>query len=144
MNRRFLYLAILAFLGLSACNSGPSAPTSDDLTLQFAGSYCSEDGSVSLDLNTEGRYANRRMRRNPFGGKPLAESCEGSFSFVEGENSWKLVFNKSDKKSNPMLSSCQGEVEVWNAEAGYLVGDSIIVLQDLFDGTEVSNTNCGG
>lgn len=144
MNRSLLYLSILAILGLSACDSGPQAPTAEELTIQFAGSYCSADGSVSLDLNTDGRYANSRRRRNPFGGKPLAESCEGSFSFVEGENTWKLVFNKSDKKSNPMISSCQGEVEVWNAEKGYLVGDSVVVFQDLFDATDVSNANCGG
>ncbi len=144
MKKYYLIAVLLSCIGLIGCDSGPAAPTQEELTAKFAKRYCSEDGRNTLTLDNSGRYTNKRLRANPFGGSDLPESCEGSFSFTEGENSWKLVFNKSDKKSNPMIPSCQGEIEVWTEEGGFLVGDSIVVLQDLFGDGALSSANCGG
>ncbi len=144
MKKYILTTFLLSLIALAGCDSGPETPSQEDLKGKFAQKYCSEDGKTNLTLDNQGRYVNKRLRSNPFGGAALPESCEGTYSFVEGENSWKLVLDKSDKKSNPMLPSCQGEFEVWNLEKGYLLGDSIIVLKDLFGDESVSSANCGG
>ena len=144
MKKYYLIAVLLGCIGLAGCDSGPGGPTQEELTAKFAGRYCSTDGNSNLTLDNAGRYTNKRLRSNPFGGANLPESCEGTYQFVEGEDSWKLVFNKSDKKSNPMIPSCKGEVDIWNAEKGYLVGDSVIVLQDLFGDGDLSSANCGG
>lgn len=144
MKKYILIAFLLSSFGFFGCDSGSGAPTVEDLKGKFAQKYCSEDGKTHLTLSSDGRYINKRLRSNPFGGASLPESCEGAYTFVEGENSWKLVYEKSDKKSNPMLPSCQGEIQIWEAEKGYLVGDSVIVLLDLFGEEEVSSANCGG
>ena len=142
--RKIPALLLLTLFGLTGCDTGPAAPTAQELKDKFTGAYCSEDARYRLNLQADGRYVNKRRRGNPFGGQDLLESCEGNFKFLEDAGSWKLVFEKSDAKSNPMVQSCSGEVEVWNKEGGFLVGDSLIQLQDLFDGTQLSNANCGG
>ncbi len=144
MHKYILIAFLFCSIGYIGCDAGSGNPTQEDLKGKFVQKYCSEDGKTNLTLDNNGRYTNKRLRSNPFGGASLPESCEGAYSFVEGDNSWKLVFEKSDEKSNPMLPACQGEIEIWNAEAGYLVGDSIIVLKDLFGDEAVSSANCGG
>lgn len=137
----FLSLALLLVAG---CDTGPEGPTEASLKEMMVGDYCSVDANHRLGLKADGRYVNKRVRRNPFGGAGLVESCEGVYRFEQQGEAWKLIFEKSDKKSNPMVRSCEGEVEVWNPEKGYVVGDSVIILADLFDQATVANNNCGG
>ena len=55
------------------------------------------------------------------------------------ENAWVLKFEPSDKNSNPFIKCKGSEVVVWDAEKGYLVGDSIVVLNDPMDEVPVSS-----
>lgn len=126
------------------CDTGPEGPTEASLKEMMVGTYCSTDAKYRLDLKEDGRYLNKRLRRNPYGGSGLPESCEGVYRFEQQEDKWMLIFDKSDKKSNPMVRSCKGEFEVWNPEKGYVMGDSVIIMSDLFDGATVANNNCGG
>lgn len=142
--KKYLFLLFLGIFSLSGCDSGPDTPTETDLKSMLVGNYCSADRSYRLEIMEDGRYKNRRHRRNPFGGTRLAEVCEGNYAFQQtDEGGWKLIFEKSDTKSNPMVKNCTGEIDIWNPEAGYLVGDSIITLSDPFDQTPVNNQNCG-
>ena len=139
----FLLFSLLAVIGVSSCDMGPAGPTEADLISLMSGTYCSGDSQHRLELSKDGHYTNKRLKRNPFGGSSLPESCEGTYQFVETDGVWKLVFNKSDKKSNPMIKTCKAEFKIWDEEAGYVLGDSVILLEDLFDGTSLSNMNCG-
>jgi hypothetical protein len=49
------------------------------------------------------------------------------------KNTWILAFEPSDKNSNPFIKCKGSEVTVWEAEKGYLVGDSIVILNDPLD-----------
>ncbi len=144
MHKYILNAFLLCSVSYFGCGPGSGDPTEEDLIGKFVRKYCSEDGKTHLSLDGNGRYTNKRLRSNPYGGASLPESCEGAYTFVKGEDSWKLVFEKSDEKSNPMLPACQGEIEVWNSTVGYLVGDSIILLKDLLGEEPISSANCGG
>lgn len=137
------YLGLLCVGVLLVMGCGPQLPPEAEVRDHLVGSYCSKDSRHRLELTSEGRYFNKRTKKNPFGLRDLPEDCEGNFKLVEGEKTWTLVFEKSDKKSNPMVNNCFGEVVVYELEKGYLVGDSIVQLSDLFDGHPVSNANCG-
>lgn len=142
--KKILGLLAIALFVVSGCDTGPGQPTAEELKTMFVGTYCSTDATYRLEMKQDGRYTNKRLRRNPFGGSGLPESCEGAYRFEEREEAMFLVFDKSDKKSNPMVKNCSGEFEVWNPEKGYVAGDSVIILADLFDGQTVANNNCGG
>lgn len=134
-------LLLLGALYLTGC--GPTLPSEQEVRDHLVGTYCSKDSRHRLELTGEGRYFNKRTKKNPFGLRDLPEDCEGNFKLEQKENSWMLIFEKSDKKSNPMIKSCSGEVKVWELEKGFLVGDSIVTLNDLFDGVALSNDICG-
>ena len=144
--KKYFVWSLLMVLVLAGCDSGPEVPTEAEVKETLVGKYCNENKSYRLELKADGRYKNRRLRRNPFGGTRIPEDCEGAYSFTldEATNQWTLVFNKSDEKSNPMVKNCQGELLVWTPEQGYVVGDSLISLEEPFDQTTVTNLNCGG
>jgi len=144
--KKLFAIALLGLALLTGCDSGPEVPTEAELKSTLVGNYCNADRSYRLEIKEDGRYRNRRLRRNPFGGTRIPEDCQGNYSFVldEETDSWKLVFEKSDKKSNSMVKNCEGEMVVWTVEGGYVVGDSLITLTEPFDDLKVTNLNCGG
>lgn len=74
---------------------------------------------------------------------PILESCEGSYSFHENEETgnWEIRFEKSTKNSNPLVS-CEGIQVIWKKEGGYVSDSTATVLKDLIQGVEVTKDDC--
>ena len=141
MKKLLLAFSLLTFI-LSGCG-GVQAPEESEVLAKIRGEYCSEDG-YKLLLKDDNTYYNQRIQKSVYTGAPLLERCEGKYSLsLDSEtNTWKLVFEKSTENSNPIVT-CSGEVLVWEAEKGYLLGgDSAFVLTEMFDNKQVTKNSC--
>lgn len=137
---------ILIFLGLATvmlagCSSAPDHPGEEEVKAILAGRYCSDDYRHSMELGHDGRYLGSRTKRNAFGGGLVPERCEGNYKLVynEEKHTWTLNFESSDKNSNPFIKCRPYEIVIWEAEKGYLIGDSIVTLTEPLDQGVVSS-----
>jgi hypothetical protein len=134
-------LLILTAMTIVGCKMTPNHPGEEQVKAILAGRYCANDFRHSLEIGHDGRYAGHRSRMSPFGTSMVPEKCEGNYklTYDNEKNEWQLVFETSDKNSNPLLR-CKGTtITIWNEEKGYLVGDSIVTLSDPIDGVPVSS-----
>lgn len=141
MKRACLFFAVMATLVLGACSFGPQHPGEEEVKAILAGRYCSDDLRHRMELGHDGRYSGHRTQLSAFGTGLLPEKCEGDYKlhYDDDQNAWILKFEPSDKNSNPFIKCKGSEVTVWNAEKGYLVGDSIVVLNEPMDQVSVSS-----
>ena len=135
----FVTLAMALLLG--SCSFGPAHPGEEEVKTILIGRYCSEDLRRRMELGNDGRYSGHRSQMSAFGTGLVPEKCEGNYklNYDEDKNAWVLKFEPSDKNSNPFIKCKGSEVVVWDAEKGYLVGDSIVVLNDPMDEVPVSS-----
>lgn len=126
---------------ISGCGGESAAPTAEELKSKLVGSYCS--GYYKLVLSDNNTYLNQRIQKSIYNGAPILEKCEGTFRLEasEDESSWFLIYERSTENSNKIVV-CEGKVEIWQKEKGFMPGDSLPVLQELFDGTDVTMNNC--
>jgi hypothetical protein len=141
MKKPWLILACAATWILGACSFGPEHPGEEEVKAILTGRYCSDDLHHRMELGHDGRYSGHRTQISAFGTGLLPEKCEGNYKlrYDDSQNAWILNFEPSDKNSNPFIKCKGSEVVVWNAEKGYLVGDSIVVLNDPMDQVPVSS-----
>jgi hypothetical protein len=141
MIKPWLILLVAATMAWGGCALGPAHPGEEEVKTILAGRYCSEDLRHRMELRHDGRYAGHRSSRSAFGTGILPEKCEGNYKlrYDDAQNAWILVIEPSDKNSNPFIKCKGGEVTVWHAEKGYLVGDSIVTLNDPIDQAPVSS-----
>lgn len=141
MKKLFLAITVLT-LTLAGCG-GVQPPEESEILSKIRGEYCSNDG-YKLLLKDDNTYYNQRIQKSVYTGAPLLERCEGKYSLKldESSNTWVLVFEKSTENSNPIVN-CSGEILIWEAEKGYLVGeDSSFTLTEMFDKKSVIKNNC--
>ncbi|MCB9231846.1 MAG: hypothetical protein H6581_09300 [Bacteroidia bacterium] len=134
-------ILLLTLIGLLwGCKSN-KAPEAAEVMEKLKGAYCAE--GYRLELNEDTTFYNFRVRSGILEGKPLSEICRGDYSlkFDEAKKEWNLIFTK-DKGRTKTPASCAGTVLVWSKKDGYVVGDSIVTLPELFDGVEVVKGNC--
>jgi hypothetical protein len=136
-----LMTCLVASLALGSCSFEREHPGEEQVKAVLAGRYCSEDLQHRMEIGHDGRYSGRRTQRNAFGTGLLPEKCEGNYKlrYEAEKNAWILVFEPSDKNSNPFIKCSGSEVTVWEEGKGYLVGDSIVTLKDPLDGAVVSS-----
>lgn len=141
MKKPLLILAFAASLLCGACSFGPDHPGEEEVKMLLTGRYCSEDLRHRMELGHDGRYSGHRTQMSAFGTGLLPEKCEGNYKlrYDDDKNAWILAFEPSDKNSNPFIKCKASEVTVWEAEKGYLVGDSIVILNDPMDQVPVSS-----
>ena len=142
MKKPWFILACLTLgLALGSCSFEPEHPGEEQVKAVLAGRYCSDDLKHRMGIGHDGRYSGHRTQMSAFGTGILPEKCEGNYKlrYEEDKNAWILVFEPSDKNSNPFIKCKGSEVTVWEGEKGYLVGDSIVSLNDPLDGIVVSS-----
>jgi hypothetical protein len=137
----FMLAGLLVSLVLGACSMEPEHPGEEQVKAVLAGKYCSDDLRHRMEIGHDGRYAGHRSQMSAFGTGLLPEKCEGNYKlrYEVDKNAWMLVFEPSDKNSNPFIKCAGSEIMVWQGEKGYIVGDSIVVLNDPLDGKPVSS-----
>lgn len=124
---------------LSAC--GPKGPAVEELKPKFVGEYCGPDRH-KLVLKEDGTYVNQVTTRSPYTGAPLIERCEGNYTFVQEGGEWFVSFDNSTKESSIMVHCDAKKVLIWNAEGGYVVGDTLPELVDLMGDVKVKMGEC--
>lgn len=139
-NGRVWIAGLAVLMSLSACSFEKEHPNEEQIKSVLIGRYCSEDLRHRMEITNGGRYSGHRTQVSAFG-TLLPEKCEGNYklNYDPDKNTWTLVFEPSDKNSNPFIKCKGSEVLVWEGEKGYLVGDSIVRLNDPLDDTPVSS-----
>ena len=139
--KKYLPFLLLGLFALTGCEE--PGLTADAVKSNLTGTYCSADRNYQVELSAEGRYEAKRVKKSPFDTGRLGETCEGEYSLEEMENGdWMLVLNKSDKKSNPLMKSCAGEMLVWSKEEGYVMEGDKMALSEPFDQGVVTKGAC--
>jgi hypothetical protein len=135
------YLLITLVTGISvlmtACSDG--APAEAEVRTRYTGLFC--DGFTKLELKADSTYYSRRTTRGFATGAPVAEHCEGRYSFKKEGGNWIVVFARSTENSNQLVS-CSGEQVIWEKDKGYIGTDSVPELKDLIGGLVVRKNEC--
>lgn len=130
---------VLFSLALTGC--GEKFPEKEQLAGIFQGQYCAD--GYQLNINPDSSYLAIRVIKSPMGKGVLSERCSGTWDLVfdETAKSWKMVFTEAKDRGFKMVT-CSGQIEVWNHEKGYVIGDSVVVMKDLIDGVTVTKEGC--
>lgn len=133
-NNLFIFLLLITPLAFLSCDN---TPRKSELRSRLKGTYCNDTHTLIL---TDSTYQNTRLLRGTLEGTPFTESCKGTYSIELHEGRWVLKFHKDPQPQSSL--NCQQEFTIWSEKEGFLLGESEIVLRDLFDNTEVRKGGC--
>lgn len=137
--RKYLLITIVSGLAVLASSCSDNAPSAEEVRARYSGLFC--DGFTKLELRDDSTYYSRRTTKGFATGAPVAEHCEGKYSFRKESGKWLIVFEKSTDNSNKLVN-CSGEQVIWEKEKGYIGRDSVPELKDLIGGLVVRKNEC--
>lgn len=130
----------LFFSSILFYSCGKPTPKQEDVFKRISGNYCAE--GYRLELRPDSTFFNMRVTTGALGSRPLVERCEGTYSleFDKTKSEWAIVFKKGNKAFS--FAACEGKIEIWNKEKGWISGDSTVILNEWFDQTAVEKGKC--
>lgn len=134
-NNNFILIGSIVVLFLLSCCD--ATPRKSDIKSKIKGTYCNASHKLIL---TDSTYINTKFQKGLLADTPYTESCKGKYLIDMKEGHWIIRF---EKDPNPRaISNCQQEYTIWTEKEGYLIGEDIVTLRDLFDNTPVTKNEC--
>ncbi len=135
-----LYIRLISFsllLVLLSCEG--NAPTEIEIREKVKGKFCSSTHSLEISDST---YRNTKYHKGLTTGNQFMEYCKGTYKLEFENDQWVIHFFKDSSPSRTTIYDCEKKVAIWDAKQGYLVGETNVVMEDLFDGSKITRQGC--
>lgn len=133
------YISVLSILciswTLSSC--GPTPPSEQEIMGKIVGSFCTDNYRLEI---TDSTYRNIKRTPSVMRTGMVRESCKGKFKLEYKDDAWYINYAK-DESPNAIFN-CKRSYRLWSKEEEYIIGESDIIMKDLFDEQELKKSAC--